>query len=321
MADPRFDVTTLGEAMLRLSVPAGRRLEMAAQFDVAPAGAESNVVSALARLQRRCAWLGGLPPNPLGRLLANQLRLCGVNLDGVVWSETGRMGLYFVEFAGPPRPTQVLYDRAHSCAAQLKPEQINWELLLDTRLLHLTGITPALSQSCGDIVREAATRARRARVPISFDINYRQKLWPEAQAAEVLIECIQGVELLFCSQTDAVRLFNCQGAPEQIARRLADLSGARRIILTLGEEGVLAWDGQTFSHAAGLPTQIIDRLGAGDAMAAGVIHGWLNSDLALGLRYGAALSALALSQHGDMVVTTPEELAALLANEGGSVSR
>jgi 2-dehydro-3-deoxygluconokinase len=321
MADPRFDVTTLGEALLRLSVPAGRRMEMATQFDVAPAGAESNVVSALARMGRRCAWVSALPANPLGRLMAHQLRLFGVNLDGVVWSEAGRMGVYFVEFAAPPRPIQVIYDRAHSCAAQLGPEAIDWDFLLNTRLLHLTGITPALSPNCRALVNEARVRAGQAGVPISFDINYRQKLWSEAEAADVLADCIQGVELLFCSQADAARLFDGRGALEQTAQRLAEMSGAKCVILTLGDQGVVAWDGRAFLREAALPTQILDRLGAGDAMAAGVIHGWLDGDLARGLRYGAALSALALSQHGDMVMTTPEEIAALLANTGGRVSR
>jgi 2-dehydro-3-deoxygluconokinase len=118
----RFDVTSFGEAMLRLSVPAGTRLETARQLDMQPAGAESNVLAALARLERRCGWLSSLPDNPLGRLVTNQLRLAGVDVSAVAWSKEGRIGAYFVEFAVPPRATQVIYDRANSCVTQLRPK-------------------------------------------------------------------------------------------------------------------------------------------------------------------------------------------------------
>src|SRR5512133_4332197 len=99
MPEPRFDVTTFGEMLLRLSVPSGERLEAATHVDVHPAGAEANVVNLLARLNRRTCWIGALPKNPLGRMAANALRESGVNLDGVSWREDGRMGTYYVEFA------------------------------------------------------------------------------------------------------------------------------------------------------------------------------------------------------------------------------
>ena len=131
MAPDRFaDVTTLGEIMLRYSVPAGSRLETASQLDVRPGGAESNLVALLARLGRRTAWVGGLPDNALGRLAANHLRMAGVDLDGVHWCKDGRMGTYYVEFSAPPRPIQVIYDRANSCATQLTPATVAWDTLL-----------------------------------------------------------------------------------------------------------------------------------------------------------------------------------------------
>ena len=144
-AAPRFAITTIGETMLRLSVPVGARLETALQLDARPGGAESNVVALLARLGRRTAWCGALPDSALGRLAANALRTAGVDLEGVVWCDSERMGLYFVEFATAPRSTQVIYDRAHSCAAQMTPARVRWDHLLATQWVHLTGITPALS--------------------------------------------------------------------------------------------------------------------------------------------------------------------------------
>ena len=138
MAEPRYDVTTLGEMMLRLSVPSGERLEIAAQLNVHPAGAEANVATVLARLERRTLWSGALPENPLGRRAAAALRVAGVDTRGIRWTSQGRMGTYYVEFGEAPRGIQVTYDRAHSSATELTASQVDWDLLLDTRLLHLS---------------------------------------------------------------------------------------------------------------------------------------------------------------------------------------
>jgi 2-dehydro-3-deoxygluconokinase len=311
MPEPHFDVTTLGEMLVRFSVPTGTRLENAAQLDVFPAGAEANVATLLARLERQTCWTGALPKNPLGRLAVNALRVAGVDTSGAIWKESGRMGTYYVEFGEPPRGIQVTYDRAHSCATQLQVNEIDWDQLFDTRLLHLTGITPALAPSCLEIVTEAIHRAKELKVPVSFDVNYRQKLWSEADAAQKLLPLIQRAELLFCSQADAARLFHCTGSMQEVAQGILELSKARYVVVTFGEQGALLWNGTEWQHEAARLTRIIDRLGAGDALAAGVIHGWLDHDLSAGLRYGVTLSALALSQFGDMVVTNKSELLAL----------
>jgi 2-dehydro-3-deoxygluconokinase len=321
MTVPQFDVTAIGEVMIRLSVPVGERLDRAQPLALHPGGAEANLVGALACVGRRCAWVSGLPNNPLGKLVENHLWLSRVDTAGIVWSEQGRVGTYYLEFATPPRPTQVYYDRADSCAARLRPEQINWDYLLNTRLLHLTGITPALSSSCLEVTQEAVQRAKAAGVAVSFDINYRAKLWSEARAVEVLLPLIQEVDLLFCGQSDAARLFQCTGTAQEIVRKLADLSQARCVVTSLADEGVIAWDGRDFYHAPARPVQIVDRLGAGDALAAGVIHGWLDDDLDKGVNYGTALAALCLSMHGDTVITTTDEVEAVIRSGGGGLNR
>src|SRR5512143_2184040 len=220
----RYDVTTLGELMLRLSVRSGDRLETTDHLDVHPAGAEANVATLLARLGRKISWIGALPNNPLGRLAANALRVAGVDTSSIIQRENGRIGTYYVEFGELPRGIQVTYDRACSCATELHVNEIDWESLLDTRLLHLTGITPALSSSCHEVVSEAVQKAKARGVPISFDINYRQKLWAEEEAAESLSPLIQNAEILFCSQTDAMRLFHFTGSRQEIAQKLLDHS-------------------------------------------------------------------------------------------------
>jgi 2-dehydro-3-deoxygluconokinase len=315
----RFDVTTLGEIMLRLSVPAGSRLETATQLDVRPGGAEANLAALLARLGRPTAWVGGLPGNALGRLAANHLRMAGVDLGGVHWCDDGRMGTYFVEFAAPPRPIQVIYDRANSCATQLTPANVAWDTLLATRLLHLTGITPALSPSCRSIVTEAVARARQARVAVSFDVNYRQKLWSAQEATTALTPLLRQADLLFCGHGDAQRLFHCTGDPAAALRQLAEQTAAEVVVMSVGAAGALAWHGGQVLQVDAVPVAIVDRLGAGDALAAGVLHGWLDGDLELGLRTGVMLAGMALAQHGDMVVTTRQEVESLLNAALGSV--
>ena len=119
------------------------------------------------------------------------------------------------------------------------------------------------------------------------------------------------VELLCCSARDAIHLFDCSGTIEEVAQRMLEITHAKYVVITAGEQGALLWDGKERLHEPARPTQIIDRLGAGDALAAGVIHGWLDGDMRAGLRYGATLAALALSQFGDMVITTKTELLAL----------
>ena len=321
MTQARFDVTSFGEMLLRLSIPSGDRLEATKRLDVFPAGAEANVMSLLARLDRKTYWVGALPRNSLGRLAMNALRTADVDTSGIIWNDLGRIGTYYVEFGAPPRGTQVTYDRAHSCITQLKPDDIDWDSLLNTRLLHLTGITPALSASCHQIILEASQQARQRGVPISFDINYRQKLWNEVDAQKTLLPLIQNIELLFCSINDAARLFNCKGSDLEISQQMLNISHAKYVVISIGELGALLWNGKEWLREPARETQIIDRLGAGDALAAGVIHGWLDGDLAAGLRNGVTLAALALSQSGDMVITNKEELLALGKNGDSSITR
>lgn len=319
--EARFDVTSFGEAMLRLSVPQGVRLAAADRLEMHVAGAESNVLAALAQLGRRCGWVSALPQNPLGQRVVRQLQQAGIDHAAVVWQPNGRLGTYYVEFAVPPRGIQVYYDRADSCVTTLDPAAVEWDYLLDTRLLHLTGITPPLSATCHEIVAELIRRAKAQGVPVSFDVNYRGKLWSAEAAAAGLMPLMQGVDLLLCSQRDAQNLFGCHGSAKEIVSQLAEKTAAKQIVVSLANEGVIGWDGAAFMEQPAHDVVVIDRIGAGDALAAGVIDGWLAGDLGQGLRYGTMMAALALSQHGDMLETSRPEVEALLANSVGTLSR
>lgn len=310
---PRFDVTTFGEGGLRLSVPAGTRIETTDRFDVDVSGAEANVVGALARLGRRCGWVSALPASPPGRRVAHALRSAGIDLGGVVWREAGRVSCYYVEYAAPPRATSVLYDRKDSCFAQLAPTEIDWNYLTDTRHIHLTGLTVPLSAPAGEIVTQAVSHGRARGASISFDVNYRRQLWSPEEARARLLPICRGVELLFCSQRDAEAVFGCTGEAPAIVRQLQHITGAGAVVMSMGAKGVIGAQGEALHHCPARPVAMIDRIGAGDALAAGVLHGWLEGELGRGLVYGSTLAALAMSQRGDMVITDARELERLAA--------
>lgn len=326
---PRFDLVSLGESMLRLSVPAGRRLKDARQLDLEVGGAESNVCVAVSQLGWRCGWVGRLPDTALGDIVLRVLRTDGVDVSAVQRAAGERIGTFFVEYATTPRSIQVIYDRADSAAAHMTAADVDWDYLLDTRVLHLTGITPALSASCYALVAEAIRRARAAGVTVSFDVNYRAKLWSAAEAGEHLRPLMAEADLLLCKGADAAQLFGCRGEPREAMTALKALTRAEVLYCTFGERGAALLDGDEFAAEPAVPVQIVDRVGSGDAFAAGVLDAWLaagaGADLKAarreGLRRGVALAAIALSQYGDRVLTNRAELEAVMAHERGDIDR
>lgn len=319
--NPRFDVVSLGETMLRLSVPIGERLDDARALDVEVGGAESNVCVALARLGRSCGWMSRLPDHVLGNAVLRSLRADGLDVAAVKRVPGERVGVYFLEYATQPRSIQVIYDRANSAASRMTVDDIDWDYLLDTHVLHITGITAALSDSCYEVVEQAIRRARDAGVRVSFDVNYRAKLWDAATAGERLRPLIAQSDLLFCKSADATLLFGCTGEPPVLMSGLKSLTKAHAIFCTFGEQGAALLLGDEFTSHPAIVVQIVDRIGSGDAFAAGVLDGVLAGDVREGLRRGVALAAIALSQHGDRLLTSRAELDAVLAQSGHDVVR
>jgi len=315
--------------MLRFSVPTGKRLDDTRSLDMELAGAESNVSVALARLDWRVGWVSRMPDHALANALLRALRSDGVDISAVKRVSDERLGTYFIEFATSPRTTQVIYDRADSAASHLTVDDIDWDYLLDTRILHLTGITAALSDSCYSVLAEAIQRAHSAGVTISFDVNHRAKLWDAATAGNKLRPLIAEADILFCKGADATALFGCQGEPRQLMTELASLTRAQALFCTFGAQGAALLSGKEFAFQPAIPVQIVDRIGSGDAFAAGVLDGWLSSNdspvsfsaMHEGLRRGVALAAIALSQFGDRVLSSRAELNATLASERKDISR
>src|ERR1044072_3058407 len=213
---PRFDFVSLGESMLRLSVPSGKRLDDTRVLDMERAAAESNVSVARARLAWRVGWVSRMPDHALSNAILRALRSDGVDISAVKRVPDERLGTYFIEYATPPRSTQVIYDRSNSAASHMTAADIDWDYLLDTRVLHLTGITAALSENCYSLLIEAIRRAHAAGVTVSFDVNYRAKLWSADIAGEKLHPLVHDADILFCKGTDAAALFGCDGEPHEL---------------------------------------------------------------------------------------------------------
>lgn len=314
---PRFDLVTIGEGQLRFSIPIGTRLENVDRFDVHACGTEANVAGLLSRLGWRCGWFSGLPKTPLGKRVVNQFKASGMDLSAVVWSDVGRLATYYVEYSTPPRQTQVYYDRADTCFARLTDRHINWDYLSDAQILHLSGLTVPLSPHLREIIPEAIRRANAKGVLVSFDVNYRSRIWPSEEARAALLPIFANVDILFCSRTDATLVFGIEGEPESILEQLGQITQAKHIVTSLSHDGLIGWDRCSFYRQTACDVEILDRIGAGDAMVAGVLHGMLLGDFAKGLRYGAFTAALALTQYGDQVVTTRAELDDLVNSQGG----
>jgi 2-dehydro-3-deoxygluconokinase len=316
-----IDVFTLGETMIRLSPPAPQRLEEGGQLAMNAGGTESNVAANLARLGKKTLWFSRLPDTPLGQYILMELRQHGVDTSTVQLIPNERMGLYFIEYGSAPRGIRILYDRANSAASHMTPADLPYEKLEQSRWLHLTGITPALSATCAETTRAALDHAQKHPIQISFDVNYRALLWsPEACAAVIEPFC-QAANITFVALRDAITLFHTS---ENIHEALRDLQArwGGTVIITHGENGASAFDGQIILTAPAFPADIIDRIGAGDAFVSGVICRLLeDAPLEDALRFGTAMSALKLSITGDIARITRPEVEVLVNGQMASLKR
>jgi len=325
------DVVTFGEAMLRLSPPGGQRLEQAFLFDVRVGGGELNVAVGVARLGLSSAWVSKLPNNPLGRMVRNKAREQGVDTSHIVWTRSGRVGIYFLEFGANPRASSVVYDRAGSAISTMLPGEVDWKVVLaGCKVFHVSGITPALSASCAETTAEAIRAAKELGVKVSFDVNYRRKLWTPDEANACLVPMMEHVDFLITTEEDTAIVFGIKEATYQdVAVKLNQRFGFEVVAITLREDlSVLRNNWSAFAYADGkfhesakYYCELIDRVGAGDSFTAGFIYGYLTGDVQKGVDYGAAFSALKHSVPGDLNWATLEEVENLLKGGGTRIQR
>lgn len=319
-----YDLVALGETMIRHYSRAAMRLEQCTDLGFSIAGSESNLAIAASRLGLRCAWISKLPQNPLGEKIAREIHVHGVDLSQVTWTEEGRVGVFYIEFGSPPRPTQILYDRKGSAASTLSPEDIDWNFIRRSKWFHTTGITCALSASCLETVKTALQEAHRGQTQVSLEVNYREKLWSTETCRQTLEPLLGNVDLLVTSTEDACRVFRIEGEGVQQAALFRERYPVRRLLMTCGSRGALFIDQDGSIEELSFdrfPVTVVDRIGTGDAFTAGFFVGWLEKDAATGLLYGAATCALKYSIPGDHALVSRQEMLAVAAGDKGGIRR
>lgn len=304
-----YDLTTFGEAQIRLTVEKGNRLATCQQLRLTPAGSEANVAGLLSQLGRRTAFASSVPQGDLATRFMNEYRGVGVDLSHVVRTAEGRMALYFMEPGEYPLPAKVTYDRMHTKFREITPDTFDWDALLDTEVLFVTGITAALTENTAETVTYAVEEASRRGVRVALDVNYRALLWSPERARAVLEPLMDKVSILFCSRLDGIKVLGAEGDGPTVNAEIQQRYGLEHVVSTDQVSGVY-YSGAHGRQAFDVhPIPVIDRPGAGDSFVAGTLHGYLDGDVLAGISHGLQTSKLALTHHGDLTHVTPAELA------------
>jgi 2-dehydro-3-deoxygluconokinase len=335
-------IICFGELLLRLSAPGRQFLLQSPSLEVHIGGAEANVAVSLARLGHRVCMLSAVPDNPLGAAAVGELRRHGVDTSGVI-TASGRMGLYFLVPGAIHRPSEVLYDRADSAFSRLHVSQLaTTSAFAGAGWLHLSGVTPALGKGAAETAVELARAARAAGLSISFDGNFRAKLWQswDGDAAFWLRQLIEQADIIFADHRDmeVVLGTDTEEAPAQerfalaacaafaAFPRLRRFCATARVQHNVDHHALSALmatrEGSLHSTASYEITPIVDRIGAGDAFAAGVLHGLIHGmndpDT---LHFGLGAACLKHSVPGDFNLVSESDVAAFVGRGRYDVRR
>lgn len=326
-------VVTFGEIMLRLTPPGYTRLAGATSFEAVYGGGEANVAVSLACFGVDADFVTKLPKNDLAQGAINHLRSFGVGTENILRGGE-RMGIYYMERGASQRPGRVIYDRAHSAISEAKPSEFSWDGIFEgADWFHLTGITPALSKNAETLCLEALKMAKEKGLTVSFDPNFREKLWSKAEATETFCNILPFVDVLIVNESQAQELFGIQ-VPEKerqgddvtdlgylsVARELKENFDLRAVALTerrtfSAEDNRFCakfYDGERLYTSEKYRIDIVDRVGGGDAFAAGLIYALLAGyDGEQTIRFAAAASCLKHTIPGDGNTATVEEVLAL----------
>ena len=344
-----LDVLTLGECMIRLSPPGHQRIELTPYFEAWAGGGEYNVAYALSRFGLRAGWVSRLVNNPLGAFVRNHARGAGMDIGEVVWVEydgvgrKDRIGLNFTEVGTGVRASVTLYDRGHSAASHMKPGEVDWKRIFHkrgVRWFHLGGIFTALSDGCAGVAKESMRAAHEAGTIVSYDLNFRSKLWTSEKAIEVTKELMPYVTVLIGNEEDFQKVlgFEVMGTDENLKKlpveaykdmveRVINTFPQIQVVATTLREvisgllnnwsAILYYDGQFYTSNRYENLEIEDRVGGGDGFCSGMVYGFLKGmEPQECVNLGAAHGALAQTTRGDTNMVTLDEV--LHVAKGGS---
>lgn len=334
-------IVTFGEIMLRLSPPGPLRICQAGSFDVNYGGGEANVAASLANYGLDAELVTRLPGNDLGQACLQFLHKHAIGTRFVLHGGE-RLGIYFLETGSNMRPSQVIYDRANSAFATLKPGMIDWEnVFKDAGWFHWTGITPAISESAAAACLEGVKMARKLGLTISCDLNFRAKLWQWGKnAREVMSELVTYCDVAIGNEEDAEKVFGISALEADVVSGKVDSFSYQHVCLELARAfpnlksiaitlrgsqsancntwSAILWDAGSFYHGRSFTiSNIVDRVGSGDSFMGGLIYGLLTypQDRQMALDFAVAASALKHSILGDFNLVSVAEVEKLLRGD------
>jgi 2-dehydro-3-deoxygluconokinase len=349
-----FDLLTLGECMIRLSPPGHQRIELTPYFEAYAGGGEYNVSYALSRYGLRTGWVSRLVDNPLGQFIKNHAQASGMDLSEVVWvpydgaGRADRIGLNFTEVGMGIRASVSLYDRGHTAVAHMKTGEVDWERIFNARRVrwfHTGGIFTALSDSCADVALEATRAAHKAGTIVSYDLNFRSKLWTSSKAIEVTKQIVPHLDILIGNEEDFQKVlgFAVEGSNESLSTLSTNAYMAMvekvvraypniKVVGTTLREVVsgsrnnwsaILYVGGTFYHSRRFENlEVEDRVGGGDGFCSGIVYGMLKGmspqecvDL------GAVHGALLQTTRGDTSMVTMDEVMHVMRGGGARIKR
>ena len=338
-------VVTLGEIMLRLSPEGNDRFIQSDSFRIIPGGGEANVAVSLANYGHEAYFVSKLPKHEIGQIAVNALRRYGVDTRFIARGGE-RVGLYYAETGASMRPSNVIYDRAHSAISEANPEDFDFDAIMEgAQWFHWSGITPAISDKAAELTRLACEAAKRHGVTVSVDLNFRKKLWTSEKAISIMRPLMKYVDVCIGNEEDAQLCLgfkpdaDVEGGKTDaegyygIFKGMMKEFGFKYVVSTLRESysathngwKALIYNGKDFyqsKHYDIMP--IIDRVGGGDSFSGGLIHGLLTypDNQGAALEFAVAASALKHTIPGDFNMVSKEEVEALAGGDAsGRVQR
>ena len=336
-------VVTFGEIMLRLATPGYTRFIQSNNLNATFGGGEANVAVSLANYGIPVDFITRLPQNDIADWCISDLRKYNVGTNQIIRGGE-RVGIYFLETGAVARPSKVVYDRAHSSIAEVKPGMFNWkEILKDATWFHWTGITPAISQGAADACLEAIKTANEMGITVSTDLNYRKNLWNYGKtASEVMAALVEGCDVILGNEEDAEKVFGIKPEGFDVEQTGGEVNAsefesvckqmmqkfprAKKVIITL--RGSInanhnTWGGCLYSDKLYQSkrydiSHIVDRVGGGDSFMAGLIYGQLRypDDDQKALDFAVAASCLKHTIYGDFNLVTVKEVENLMEGDG-----
>jgi len=339
-------VVSFGEIMLRLSPDGYYKLFQKPELNTSFCGAEANVAVALSNFGDEAEFVTALPDNDIGRAACRELMRYGVKTDNIVYTGD-RLGIFFAEKGASQRPSKVIYDRKNSAIASADPSSFNWEKIFDgADWFHITGITPALSDTLAKISVDAVKAAKKAGLTVSCDINYRSKLWSAEKARPVMTEIMKYVDVCIGNEEDAEIVFGIKAGATDVTKGQLDTDGYKKSLQTVAETfgcKIVAysqrksysasdngWSGIIYDDekkqvytSVQYDIRITDRIGGGDAFASGLIYALHNNiSPANAIETAAAAGCLDQTLEGDFCLFGINDVLDLAGgNSSGRVKR